>query len=68
MDRVSSNLWNIWERITESLSSGEVNVSSKISGGVLCPSVVLEFSMSNSVSLLVSSHGVTPSLVLDNIS
>lgn len=61
MDPVFSNLWNIWEGVEVELTSFKDNLCVQISGGVLSPSVFAE-----SISRLVSGHGISPGSVLFN--
>lgn len=54
-----TNLWYIWESIKVLLSSGEVNVSLKITCYVLFPS----FTGNSFGDSLVGAHSITPSLI-----
>lgn len=54
-----TNLWYIWESIKVLLSSGEFNVSLKITCDVLFPS----FTGNSFGGSLVGGHSITPSLI-----
>ena len=62
---VSTNLWNIWERVVVELSSLEGGVCVQVRFNILLPSfsVGSGFVLGEGVISFVSSHGISPGLV-----